>query len=558
MYGIEKQTDRRWTCPQRTLDRLYSQCAPALLDIRSLPCTISDNLIGKWEALHASLYTSIRRNTPSITEVQIRELGGHSPNHFYGRLLGESLQGNTHVSRLQLPVSTDCLAPKFSPPHRDHVAPLLSYIRTGPALRDVHLEGRGSMKYMEYFIDAVADSPHVVNFKIEYKLKYPAKSMKRLLTKTKSLKHLDISVIKSKGILSNALKLNQTIEVLKLGFWNDVPETEEVELVSGLPDLQSLQKLALTLSSSSSKAAIVEALSTVLPSFVSLTDVSLSHDFRAEEMDLFCEGLHANQSIVKLSLSGGFVPLAAAAFAAYMQTRNGVDTNTITSLRLYLSPFFGMSENLESCDANLLIADLLKGPCGSGLRKFELHAFRGALGIWDVMARNKTLVTLKIDIKNSARCFQCIPELPHLQELELVDYHMTKACKALCNAVKKNASLYDVSVKKSSESTISFEGWDPKAVRQVKAWGERNRHLPQLLASPHDARSNSDLRMASSDRSHGDARKISTVPLIPMLLWVAKQTPRMTLHRLFQGLLALSYSVGPRVQAPLRTAPSSL
>jgi hypothetical protein len=522
---------------------------------------MSDNLIGKWEALHASLYASIRRNTPSITEVQIRELGRRSPNHVYGRLLGEALQGNTHVSRLQLPVSTDCIAPdKFSPPHHDHVAPLLSYIRTGPALRDVHLEGRGSMKYMEYYIDAVADSPHVVNFKIEYKLKYPAKSMKRLLTKTKSLKRLDISVIKSKGILSNALKLNQTIEVLKLGFWNDVPETEEVELVRGLPHLQSLQKLDLTLSSSSSEAAITEALFTVLPSFVSLTDLSLSHDFRAEEMDLFCEGLHANQSIVKLSLSGGFVPLAASAFAAYMQTRNGVDTNAITSLRLYLSAFFGMLENLESCDANLLIADLLKGPRGSGLRKFELHAFCGALGIWDVMARNKTLVTLKVHMnsKNSARCFQCIPELTHLQEVELVDYPMTKECKALCNAVKKNASLYDASVTKSSELTISFEGWDPKAVRQVKAWGERNRHLSQLLVSPHDARSNSDLRKASSDSSHGDAHEISTVPLIPTLLWVAKQTPRMALHRQFQGLLALSDSVGPRVQAPLRTAPSSL
>jgi hypothetical protein len=143
-------------------------------------------------------------------------------------------------------------------------------------------------------IEAIADSPNVVNFKIEYKLKYPAKSMRRLLTKTESLKRLDISVVKSEGILSNALKSNQTIEDLKLGFWNDVPEDEEMELVRCLPDLQSLQKLDLTLSSSSCQAAIVEALSAVLPSFSCLADLSLMHDFRKEEMDLLCEGSHAN------------------------------------------------------------------------------------------------------------------------------------------------------------------------------------------------------------------------------------------------------------------------
>jgi hypothetical protein len=513
----------------------------------------------EWEALHASLYASIRRNKPTMTEVRLYEIGRNGPNHVYGRLLGEALQGNTHISRLLLPVSTGCFAPdKFSPPHLDHVAPLLTYIRSGPALRDVNLlEGRGALKYMGYLIDAVADSPHVVNFKIESNLKYPAKSMTRLLATNKSLKRLNTSVVKCKGILSNALKLNQTIEDLKLGFWNDVPETEEVELVRCLPDLQSLQKLDLALSCSSSHAAIVETLSTVLPSSLSLTDLSLMHDFRAEEMHLFCEGLHANESIVKLSLRGGFVPLAAAAFAAYMQTRNGVDTNAITSLCLYLTRTFGMSEGLELCDAKLLIAKLLEGPSGSDLQSFELDGWLDDLGIWDAMARNKTLVTLKVHKKYCARCFQCIPELTHLQELELVDTQMTKECKVLCSAVKKNVSLYDVSVTKTSESTVSFDGWDAKAVGRVKAWGERNRHLPQLIANLHDAASKSDLHKASSDRNHGDAHKTSTLPLNPTLLWVAKQTPRMAPNRLLQGLLALNDLVGPRIQAPLRTVPSS-
>jgi hypothetical protein len=82
-----------------------------------------------------------------------------------------------------------------------------------------------------------------------------------------------------------------------------------------------------------------------------------------------------------------------------------------------------MLEGLESCAADLLIADLSKGPNGSGLHSFELDGWLDDLGIWDVMARNKILVTLKVDNKNSARC-------THLQELELVDYHMPKECKA--------------------------------------------------------------------------------------------------------------------------------
>jgi hypothetical protein len=77
-------------------------------------------------------------------------------------------------------------------------------------------------------------------------------------------------------------------------------QDEEIELVRSLRDIQSLEKLTLELTCSSSQAKIVEALSTVLPYF-------LSHSFRSEEMHLFCEGLHANQLIVKLSLSGGHV-----------------------------------------------------------------------------------------------------------------------------------------------------------------------------------------------------------------------------------------------------------
>jgi hypothetical protein len=425
---------------------------------------------------------------------------------------------------------------------------LLSYIRNGPALRDVHLEGRGASEYMKYLIDAVAESPHVSNFKIAYELKYPPQSMSHLLTTNETLKRLDVLVVESKGVLPSALKSNQTIEHLSL--MDELPEAEEVELVLSLYDHHSLQKLDLWLSYLSPQKAIVGALSIVLPSLLCLTDLSLTHHFRTEEMDLLCEGLHANQSIVSLRLSGDFVQLAAESFAAYMQTRNGVGTKCITFLSLF--PMTAIDDDFVSCDFNRLVADLLNGPRGSGLRSFELTGLIESYGIWDVMAHNKTLVTLKVHVLRAAECSECIPKLTHLRELELVDYHSTKECKALCDALKKNTSLYDFSLTKRGDAAVSFEGWDAKVVRLIKTFGERNRHLPQLLTNLGGADSNSD------PHSEANVHMSTTLPLAPTVLCVAKQTPRMTRDYMLKGLLALNDLVGPRVQAPLRTAPTQL
>jgi hypothetical protein len=503
---------------------------------------MSENLTGTWEAWHASLYASLHRNDPKISEVRLRDFGRRGSNHVYGRLLGEALQGNTHVSHLQLPVSTDCIAPdKFSPPHRDHIALLLSYIRSGPALRDVHLEGRGALKYMGYLIDAVADSPHVVNFNIDLKLKYPPQAMGRLLATNKNLKRLSVAVVKSKGILSKTLKLNRTIEHLILRFWNKLPAAEEAEVIQGLRDHESLEKLDLMMAFSPSHVAMIGALSSVLPSLLSLTDLSLKHNFVLEEMELLLEGLYTSQSIVKLSLRGRLATPAAVAFVEYMQTRNGVGANGITSLRLFLA------SPLRSgwCDPNILVGDLLKGPRESGLQLL-----------------NWTVVSLfhgrPFHRTKRPRCLQFIPKLLHLRELEIQDCHMMNHCVAFCNAVKKNASLYKVLVTecKTGNKTVSFEGWDDKLVHLIKACGDRNRHLPQLLANPNEVHGESDPHSPSMCRGRFDeATKIKTRLLVPALLCVSQQTPRMALNHLFQGLLALNVSVGPRLQAPLRTAP---
>jgi hypothetical protein len=494
---------------------------------------------------YEALYASIRRNDPATTKFQLVRRGR---NHVYGRLLGEALQGNTHVSHLSLLVSMEGMkiAPVNVPPHHDHIAPLLSYIRSGPALRDVRLKHDWSVQeiYVGYLIDAVADSPFVVNFTIERYFMYPPQSMGRLLTTNMTVKRLDIPVIMSADNLSNALASNDTIQDLMLGFEHELPEAEAVRVICSLQDHQSLQKLGLLRLMRSSAPAVIGALSSVLPSLLRLADLSLEHDFRLDEMELLLEGLAANQSIVKLSLSGDLVQSAAAAFAHYMQTQNGVSTNGITVLRLFLVRRLGS----ESCDADRLIADLLKAR-GSGLRSFQLNGRVEVAGIWDAVANNKMLTFLTVfGHTNTAKCFQVLPELIHLRELQ---FRCNNAigqlgdCEAFCHAMKKNACLHKVLVTPWNfvdprDTFTPFKDWDDNVVRQLKAWGKRNRLLPMLLAK--------DPSNPSSD--HGDVKvtETSILPLVPTLLYVAQQTPRMAPNHLLQGLLALKDLVCPKVQ----------
>jgi hypothetical protein len=429
------------------------------------------------------------------------------------------------------------------PTSGDRIAPLLQYIRSGPALWDVHLAGHG--EYMGYLIDAVADSPHVVNVKIDSSGNhfpissdptYPPQALGRLLTTNKKLESLSVPVVESNGILPNAFKSNQTTEELKLRF-HELPADEEVEVVQGLLDHPTLRTLDLVLIRCSSQATLIGALSSVLPSLLSLAHLALFYDFDVEEVELLTQGLHTNRSIVKLSLQGSFTPLAATAFVEYMQTQNGVGTSGITFLSLCA---------LRSYDVTRLTAKLLDGPRGSGLQSFEVHRVLDDSEIpeWEVMVHNKTLTTLKVHFITLSECAQFVPKLSGM-----ADY-----AKALCNAVKQNASLHQVLLSKSNiGKTVFGEAWYDKVVRQVKACGERNRLLPQLLANIHDEASKSDPRNTSNDHSHGVVPQTLTLSQIPTLLRVAQQAR----NHLFQGLMSLNDSVGPRVQAPLRTAPSS-
>jgi hypothetical protein len=521
---------------------------------------------------HKLLFRALKQNISKLTVVNLVDTisfvtgNPNTDNCVYGRRLGKALQNNTHVSRLLLPVFLGHIAPRGVTPSPDHIAMLLSFIRNSTSLREVFLAGWDwdATDYAGYLIDAVADSQHVMILRIWNHMKYPPSSMARLLRTNTTLKELCLTVVQSGGVLSAALKLNQSIETLYLDCLNREPlaNAEAVEMVLALRDHQSLRKLSLRLGPERFYGNTVRALSSILATLSNLADLALDRRLCKEEMDLLVEGLHGNQSIKKLHLTGNFAPSAATAFADYMQSRNGIDTSRITSLTLCLISF----SSEEVCDSDLLISDLLKGPYGGGLQSVELMEFQ-VPGLWNVLLKetpSKNLRSLKLhcDRRDRVECLKYLPELVFLQKLEfqdmgcpvpLVNECDVDECKVFCEAVKKNGSLHKVSVttRLRNGTKVSFEDWDANVVRAVKAWGKRNRHLPQLLANPIDiaGASRCDNRGAIS------AANAPNNALFPTLFWVAKQAPRMAPAQLLLGLLALDDVIEPRAQAPLRVAP---
>jgi hypothetical protein len=485
---------------------------------------------------YEELYAKIYCNVPDTAQLRFH---GRGRSHVYGHELGEALSRNTCCSVLDLEVSMGsfAIAPVGLPPHQDHIAELLLYIRSGPALRCVRLKGRW-LEYLGYLIDAVADSPHVVNFTIDEFGEYPPQSMCRLLTTNKTLKRLTIPVLGSAHSVSNAMKLNETIEDLTLVFQDDLSDAEAMGMICSLQDHQSLRKLSLRLIMAFAPTAVVVigGLSSVLPSLLHLSDLSLEHNFHLAEMELLLEGFADNPSLVKLSLSGDVEHSAAAAFAHYMQTRNGVGTKGIITV-LHFCPARWLGS--ESCDKGRFMADLLKTPRGSGLTSFQLDGVFQVAEIWDSVANNKTLATLTVvGGTNETKCIQVLPELLRLRELTFEGndpFRRAGRCEAFCHALKANASLHEVLIQRVPFKN-PFNDWDDNFVRQIKAWGARNRLLPLLLAKD------------PNDHGDGNAPETWALPLVPTLLHVAQQTPRMAPNHLLQCLLALEDSVGPRVQ----------
>jgi hypothetical protein len=267
------------------------------------------------------------------------------------------------------------------------------------------------------------------------------------------------------------------------------------------------------------------------------------------------EGLHRNQSIKRLSLDGHFSSSAASSFANYMQSRNG----SITSLKLRLIPY---STDLM-CSSDPLIADLLKGPYGSGLQSLELQGLDVA-GVWNALTVDTpttALLSLKLEDFgwNRGACFECIPDLLFLRELEMHGSIPADQRNVFCQALKQNASLHEVSVVEatsiglhSDDAYIPFKDWDANIVCRLKAWGGRNRHLPVLLASPRNM--DSALHDNQGTVHMGNAQNLY---LFPALFRVAQQTTRMSPRQLMVGLLSLDDMIGPRVQAPLRVKPNA-
>jgi hypothetical protein len=269
--------------------------------------------------------------------------------------------------------------------------------------------------------------------------------------------------------------------------------------------------------------------------------------FELDAMRMVCllEGLHSNLSVSKLSLLGcSFSDGAGDVFAEYMQEKNRIDH--IKSLEL----------DGGNTDYIPLFSQILKGQHGSGLTEI---ASSDCYAIWNSIEGNAMFQcpqwsTLTLHgfywVENLPNLNLTIQNLLYLRTLtwddmlkEIINPVYIHRKESFLDAFRKNGSLYRVEVtwnmitdrwwKDNKEISI----WSAHEERLLQAWGQRNRNLPEMLRIVKDD--------CESVAEGGAESWEQGSELIPTLLALAKRTPRMALHHILSGLLALGEIIGP-------------
>jgi hypothetical protein len=99
----------------------------------------------------------LRRNDPIVTQVE-EIFDAH-----YGPCLGDALQGNTHVSFLELDLSNGFLVSEKLDINSAHVSPLLSFVRQSQSLRKVRFAVGERPDYLPYFMEAFLQNPFITD-----------------------------------------------------------------------------------------------------------------------------------------------------------------------------------------------------------------------------------------------------------------------------------------------------------------------------------------------------------------------------------------------------------
>jgi hypothetical protein len=501
-----------------------------------------------WLAEFETRCLALSCNDPAVTEVE-----GVCFKH-YGPRLGNALQGNTHVSFLELPM--DDLVSKTLDVNTVPLLPLLNFIRQAQSLRKLRMKVWSEPEYLPYFLEAFLQNPLITDLEIfAHDRCNISLDIGRLIQSKDNLKVLRVPVASCDHLISEVLKANQTLETLALNFRDGTSHGADLILrsIGNHPRITHLELRSNYFTLDCESLYFLLASTTVLECL----DIDFRIDFNFAQR--FVEALHSNRTLNELHIPIGFFEDQAiqSLFVTYMQTRNGVGTSCIRTLGVS-----GMKVGRAGCSWHCHwpgMAQLLKGPRGSGLESVKLDELYGGRGLWaglEASEQSRNLRSMVIDWESDydrdREFIAMLRHLPNMLYLRKLEFYWRREDADLWKflwAIRKNGSLHAVE-HRERHRTLAPSMWAGLPSRLLHAWGQRNLELPNLLR-PHDddedgvgahkfARKNE----ASTSPSRA-ARRATNSALLPSLLLLARQTPRMGPSHKFAGLLAFGEYIGP-------------
>jgi hypothetical protein len=473
-------------------------------------------------------------NPPTLTEFNLEEHTRPTRNYF--RLLGEALQGNTHVSSLHLNIGTEWMDLDIS---SIHASPVLSFLRSSASLRKVVLHGRTVLdvdeEVIRCFFESIVENPSIEDLIVnEYSIS--AAVVRILESTTCSFRSLTLPVwdADQSNAVAAVLRAHQTLERIRLVFMQEVDFDGELSVIvkslfhhGSLRDLEIEVYLAIE-----DHTHFVNATSmALLEATTKLDSLTVNFTFSESGAQRFAKALMQHESLTRLTLVDASFDndKAMSAFVAIMKARSAMKGFSELSFKIDDDLFFETFGRLPGS----YIANLLCGPCGSFVKVLRVDTFAALKGLWSGMEATKgyqsrVLYCIKmptvinetdnnelpdpIDValrKSNRAMVRLIPDLLYLRELWLGQ--VPHDVDVFVCAMQKNSSLHGVWF----NPDVGF-GELEYVEYFLRVFGERNAKLPALLVGHQ--------QLQPENNAH--SLEHSTICLLPELFSAAQQMPR--------------------------------